>query len=175
MPVHLTRAGMSGCWSLRAAPGGRGGGQRGETHRASIGHRGPLPPAVFLAVPGGGDNGAFGAGFLNGWTVADNAPLWKLVEKEIDQAFLDAVAGEYEKGRLLLAATVDLDARQAVLWNMTKIAASRDPKALGLFGSIMIGMLGTWTEVPMSRTRERNGRVRQPSWSTGRRPRRRPC
>jgi hypothetical protein len=33
---------------------------------------------------------------------------------------------------------VDLDARQSVLWNMTKIAATRDPKALDLFRSIMI-------------------------------------
>jgi hypothetical protein len=43
------------------------------------------------------------------------------VEKESDRPFLDAVAREYEKGRLLLVATVDLDARQAVLWNLTKV------------------------------------------------------
>ena len=54
------------------------------------------------------------------------------------QELLDAIAIEYEKGRLLLVATVDLDSRQAVLWNMTKIAASRDPKALDLFRSLMI-------------------------------------
>ena len=27
-----------------------------------------LPPAYYLAVSGGGDNGAFGAGLMNGWT-----------------------------------------------------------------------------------------------------------
>jgi predicted acylesterase/phospholipase RssA len=157
-----------------------------------------LPTAVFLAISGGGDNGAFGAGLLNGWTaagdrpvlklvtgvstgaliaafaflgpaydarlrrlyttlspsdikrerplyaalssdaLADNTPLRKLVEKEVDQAFLDAVADEHQKGRLLLVATVDLDARHSVLWNMTKIAASKDPKALDLFRSIMV-------------------------------------
>jgi predicted acylesterase/phospholipase RssA len=161
------------------------------------GHKGPLPPAVFLAVSGGGD-GAFGAGLLNGWTsagdrpvfklvtgvstgaliapfaflgpaydnslkrfytmvspsdiakkrpiiaaltsdaLADNSPLWKLVEKEVDAAFLEAVAAEHDKGRLLLIATTDLDARQSVLWNMTKIAASGAPQALDLFRSIMI-------------------------------------
>ncbi|EMG37350.1 putative esterase of the alpha-beta hydrolase superfamily [Desulfocurvibacter africanus PCS] len=171
---------------------------REQAYLASIGHRGAMPPAVFLAISGGGDNGAFGAGLLNGWTVAgnrpefklvtgvstgaliapfaflgpayddelkrfyttvspsdvatrrwflaaitsdaltDNAPLWKLVENAVDQALLDAIAVEYEKGRLLLVATVDLDARQSVLWNMTKIAASRDPKALDLFRSILI-------------------------------------
>ena len=167
-------------------------------YRKASGDRGKLPPAVFLAVSGGGDNGAFGAGLLNGWTaagnrpefklvtgvstgaliapfaflgpaydetlkrfyttvspsdiakkrsiiaaltsdaLADNRPLWKLVEKEIDQALLDTIAAEHQKGRLLLIATTDLDARQSVLWNMTKIAASGDPKALELFRSIMI-------------------------------------
>ncbi|RJG10192.1 patatin family protein [Pseudomonas cavernicola] len=172
--------------------------RREQAHLAKLGHEEPLPPAAFLAVSGGGDSGAFGAGLLNGWTaagnrptfklvtgvstgaliapfaflgpaydqklkdfytnlgprdvleprnfiavlfndaMADNRPLWRRVEKEVDQALLDAIATEYEKGRLLLIATADLDARQAVLWNMTKIAASRDPKALALFRSLMI-------------------------------------
>ena len=172
--------------------------RREQAYLASRGHQGPLPPAVFLAVSGGGDNGAFGAGLLNGWTaagtrpefklvtgvstgaliapfaflgpayddklkkfytsvspkdilhersllavitsdaMADNTPLWQLVKREVDQAMLDAIAAEYAKGRLLLVATTDLDARQAVIWNLTKIAASRDPRALELFHSIMI-------------------------------------
>src|ERR1700750_810901 len=29
-----------------------------------------LPPVAYLAISGGGDNGAFGAGLLNGWTAA---------------------------------------------------------------------------------------------------------
>ena len=32
-----------------------------------------------LALSGGGSNGAFGAGFLNGWTVAGNRPVFKVV------------------------------------------------------------------------------------------------
>lgn len=32
----------------------------------SQGQTGPLPPASYLAISGGGDNGAYGAGFLNG-------------------------------------------------------------------------------------------------------------
>ena len=162
------------------------------------GHRGSLPPAVFLAISGGGDDGAFGAGLLNGWTaagnrpsfklatgvstgaliapfaflgpayddrlkhfytetspgdilkprsivaalisdaLADNAPLRRLLRKAVDQDMLDDIAAEHEKGRILLIATTDLDARQSVLWNMTKIAASEDPGALDLFHSIMI-------------------------------------
>ncbi len=172
--------------------------RREQTYRAASGQGGPLPPTAFLAISGGGDNGAFGAGLLSGWTaagdrpefrlvtgistgalmapfaflgsayddqlkrlytrvspadirirrpllaaltndaLADTAPLWRLIEKEVDQALLDAIAREYAKGRLLLVGTVDLDARQAVLWNLTRIAASRDPQALTLFRSIMI-------------------------------------
>jgi hypothetical protein len=46
---------------------------------ARSGHTGPLPPAAFLAVSGGGDNGAFGAGLLNGWTAAGDRPEFKVV------------------------------------------------------------------------------------------------
>jgi predicted patatin/cPLA2 family phospholipase len=36
-----------------------------------------LPPAVYLAVSGGGDNGAFGAGVLIGWTETGTRPQFK--------------------------------------------------------------------------------------------------
>lgn len=172
--------------------------RREQAYLASQGKSGPLPPAAFLALSGGGDNGAFGAGLLNGWTaagnrpefklvtgistgaliapfaflgpaydprlkslftdsapadilewrpilaaltndaLADNRPLWYQVEKEVDRDLLAAIAAEYEKGRLLFIATVDLDARQPVIWNMTRIAALGGPAALDLFRSIMI-------------------------------------
>jgi len=171
---------------------------REAAYLKTSGHKGPLPPAVFLAISGGGDNGAFGAGLLNGWTtagnrpefklvtgistgaltapfaflgpayddelkrfyttitpkdilvprwilaaitsdaMADNDPLWNLLEKEVNQAMLDAIAAEHRKGRMLIIATTDLDSSHSVLWNMTKIAASGHPKALELFRSIMI-------------------------------------
>ena len=38
-----------------------------------------LPPAYFLAVSGGGDNGAFGAGLINGWTDTGTRPTFKMV------------------------------------------------------------------------------------------------
>jgi predicted acylesterase/phospholipase RssA len=46
---------------------------------ARSGHTGPLPPVAFLAISGGSDNGAFGAGLLNGWTAAGNRPEFKVV------------------------------------------------------------------------------------------------
>jgi hypothetical protein len=36
-----------------------------------------LPPANFLALSGGGDNGAFGAGLLCGWTAGGTRPIFK--------------------------------------------------------------------------------------------------
>ncbi len=43
------------------------------------GHPGPLPPANYLAISGGGEDGAFGAGLLTGWTEAGTRPEFKLV------------------------------------------------------------------------------------------------
>src|SRR5919109_3040509 len=39
----------------------------------------PLPPAYFLAISGGGDNGAFGSGVLVGWTEAGDRPAFRMV------------------------------------------------------------------------------------------------
>jgi predicted patatin/cPLA2 family phospholipase len=171
---------------------------RERAWRKKQGLSGALPPSALLALSGGGDNGAFGAGLLNGWTqtgkrpefllvtgistgaliapfaflgpaydaklkalyttssprdiieirsvfaaltddaLADTAPLRRLLQKHVDRAFLDAVAVEYDKGRELWVSTTNLDARQRVIWNLTKVARSRDPRALDLFHDIMI-------------------------------------
>lgn len=155
------------------------------------------PPAYFLAVSGGGDNGAFGAGLMNGWTavgtrptfkmvtgvstgaliapfaflgsdydaqlrevyttmtpdkvfrmrgltaalfddaMADTAPLAEIIAKYADQKLLEAIAVEYNKGRLLMIGTTDLDAQRPVIWNIGALAASRHPQALDLFRKIL--------------------------------------
>src|SRR5215469_2968842 len=43
------------------------------------GHTDSLPPAPYLAISGGGDDGAYGAGFLNGWSQSGTRPQFKLV------------------------------------------------------------------------------------------------
>ena len=53
--------------------------ERESAALASAGQTGPLPPAELLAVSGGGDKGAFGAGLLCGWTDAGNRPVFKAV------------------------------------------------------------------------------------------------
>jgi len=40
---------------------------------------GPLPSASFLALSGGGDNGAFGAGVMLGWTASGTRPAFNIV------------------------------------------------------------------------------------------------
>ena len=172
--------------------------EREKAWLASQGRSGELPPAYFLAISGGGDNGAFGAGLLNGWTasgtrpdfklvtgvstgaliapfaflgpkydyvlervytqtsqkdifkkrgmikgffadgMADTSPLASVIATYINPSFLDEVAAEYAKGRVLLVGTANLDSLEPVIWNMTAIAASKDPRALGLFRKILL-------------------------------------
>ncbi|MBL8840525.1 MAG: patatin-like phospholipase family protein [Planctomycetes bacterium] len=52
-----------------------------ERERAALGLAvdGALPPAHFLALSGGGANGAFGAGLLAGWSERGDRPEWKIV------------------------------------------------------------------------------------------------
>jgi len=163
-------------------------------YRAASGQTRTLPPVNFLAISGGGDDGAYGAGLLCGWSdagtrpefklvtgistgaliapfaflgpkydaklkevyttskpedilearglsaavfddgMADNRPLWNLLQKHVTAEMLSEIAKEYKKGRALLIASADLDAR----WNMTKIAASGHPQALDLFRKLMM-------------------------------------
>lgn len=70
--------------------------------------------------------------------MADTAPMARLVERYVDSALLDAIAAEYAKGRMLLVGTADLDALEPVIWNMTAIAASKEPRALELFRRILL-------------------------------------
>jgi len=157
-----------------------------------------LPQGEFLAVSGGGEDGAFGAGLLCGWTesstrpdfelvtgvstgaltapfaflgpaydahlravytglqpedillqrnlvsgvlgdaLADNAPLFGTISRYVNADMLAAIAKGYERGRLLLIGTTNLDARQRVIWNIGAIAASNHPRALDTVRRILL-------------------------------------
>ena len=157
------------------------------------------PPANYLAISGGGDNGAFGAGLLVGWTasgrrpefqvvtgvsagaltapfaflgpaydaqlkevftavappdilllrrfagallfgdsLADTGPLFRLIERHVNEDMMHAIAAEYRRGRLLLIGTTNLDMQRPVVWNIGAIAASGHPEAIGLFRKILL-------------------------------------
>src|SRR6187551_4120124 len=137
----------------------------------------PAQTRNFLALSGGGDDGAFGAGLLVGWSahgnrpefdmvtgvstgalsapfvflgraydqrlagmytetnagdifqkravlisavtsdsLVDNTPLRRLIDSSVDAAMVQAIAEEYNKGRLLFVLTTNLDQSRPVIW-----------------------------------------------------------
>ena len=172
--------------------------EREIADRRARGETGPLPVADYLAISGGGANGAYGAGVLCGWSesgtrpefkvvtgistgaltapfaflgsshdetlrrvytttrtkdiarersvlaalfddaLTDYAPLKRLLARTVDASVLQALAGEYQRGRLLLIGTTNLDAQRGVVWNVTAIAASGHPRALALVHQILL-------------------------------------
>src|ERR1700752_2272983 len=51
--------------------------ERENRYYSSLGQR--MPPEYLLAISGGGDNGAFGAGVLIGWSESGTRPAFKIV------------------------------------------------------------------------------------------------
>ncbi|MFC3079981.1 patatin-like phospholipase family protein [Phenylobacterium terrae] len=70
--------------------------------------------------------------------MADTAPMARLIDSFVTRELLDEIAAEYAKGRLLFVGTTNLDAREAIYWNMGAIAASKDPRALELFRKVTL-------------------------------------
>lgn len=156
-----------------------------------------VPPTNFLAISGGGDDGAFGAGLLIGWTargdrpefavvtgistgalsapfaflgpeyddelkqvytetssgdifnkepivallsgdaVTDTTPLKRLIARYVDDKMIGLIAEEYDKGRLLLIATTNLDQARSIIWNIGALAKSNDPRAKELIIEVL--------------------------------------
>jgi hypothetical protein len=89
VPANLTeRAHPLGLANARFFPDAAANGMQAEGEESlkrelaawrAAGNTGPLPTANFIAISGGGDNGAFGSGLLVGWTAAGTRPQFKLV------------------------------------------------------------------------------------------------
>lgn len=75
---------------------------------------------------------------LGGSALVDTQPLADLIAHYVDRRFLDTVAQEYRKGRLLLIGTTNLDAQRPVVWNMGEIALSSRPEAVTLFRQVLL-------------------------------------
>jgi len=69
--------------------------------------------------------------------MADTGPLAEVIAKYADQKMLAAIAAEYNKGRLLMIGTTDLDAQRPVIWNIGAIASSSDPRARDLIIEVL--------------------------------------
>jgi hypothetical protein len=69
---------------------------------------------------------------------ASTRPLQFLIRKYFDKELLEAIAGEYRKGRRLYVGTTDLDRQQFVLWDMGRIASYGGAEALELFRKIIL-------------------------------------
>jgi predicted patatin/cPLA2 family phospholipase len=165
--------------------------------RSSLGVERHQPVSNLLAISGGAEDGAFGAGLLVGWSDAgtrptfdlvtgvssgaliapfaflgrdhdnqlreiftkygrkdiftynvpsllegsalvDDAPLARLIDKYVDDAFLQEIARERIKGRILLIGTTNLDTQRPVMWDMGRIAMSNRPDAIVLFRKILL-------------------------------------
>jgi predicted acylesterase/phospholipase RssA len=152
----------------------------------------------YLALSGGGADGAYGAGILVGWTASgtrpkftivtgistgaliapfaflgarydavlrklytelstdelverrdlldivrnesatSSAPLRRLLEQYIDDAFVAELAEQHRRGRSLLIGTTSLDADRPVTWSVTRIAASGSPQARRLIHDVLL-------------------------------------
>lgn len=152
---------------------------------------------TYLALSGGGADGAYGAGVLNGWSEAGTRPtfsvvsgvstgaliapfaflgsryddtlrqlytsgvaaslledpnpfnaifgsglfgnqrLRELVAHYIDAGFVDEVADQYARGRLLFVVTTNLDTQRTVIWNLGKIASLHTPEGVELFRNVV--------------------------------------
>lgn len=79
-----------------------------------------------------------GLGVFFGSGIYKGEPLRALVARYVDDAMLKAVAAEAAKGRVLLAATTDLDSQRGVSWDLGAIATVGTPEALELFRSVLV-------------------------------------
>jgi len=75
---------------------------------------------------------------LEGSALVDDAPLARLIEKYVDAAFLQEIASERIKGRILLIGTTNLDTQRPVMWDMGRIAMSNSRDAIALFRKILL-------------------------------------
>jgi predicted acylesterase/phospholipase RssA len=78
------------------------------------------------------------SGLFGGPALTSTAPLANLIADYVDRKFLDRIAAQYKRGRILLVLTTNLDAQRPVVWNMGEIALSRSPRAIELFRKVIL-------------------------------------
>lgn len=78
------------------------------------------------------------SGLFGGPSLVSTAPLQDLIAHYVDRKFLDRIAAQYRRGRILLVLTTNLDAQRPVVWNMGEIALNRSPEATELFRKVIL-------------------------------------
>ncbi|SEG32644.1 Predicted acylesterase/phospholipase RssA, contains patatin domain [Legionella quinlivanii DSM 21216] len=73
-----------------------------------------------------------------GESLKDYKPLQKLLDKYVTATMLDDIAKAYYQGRRLYVGTTNLYSRDLVVWDMTRIATSKNPEKLALFKKILL-------------------------------------
>ena len=96
-------------------------------------------------------------GLLEGSALVDDAPLARLIERYVDDAFMQEIARERIKGRILLIGTTNLDTQRPVMWDMGRIAMSQNPDAKSLFRKILLASATLPGVFPPVRIRVRVG------------------
>jgi hypothetical protein len=71
-------------------------------------------------------------------SAADPAPLKAIIAEDVTEEFLELVAAEHRRGRRLLVQTTNLDAQEAMIWDMGVIAGSGAPNAVELFRDVLM-------------------------------------
>jgi hypothetical protein len=82
--------------------------------------------------------------FVNSF--ASTRSLERLIERYFNAELIKKIAIEYNKGRRLYVGTTNLDAQRLVIWDMGKIAAMGDDRALKLFRKIILAS----TSIPIA-------------------------
>ena len=75
---------------------------------------------------------------VNGDALGDSSPLYASICKYMTPEVLRRIGQEYQKGRLLLISTANLDSGKLVIWNIGAIAASDNPTKLRLVRKILL-------------------------------------
>jgi len=75
---------------------------------------------------------------IRGDSVADNAPLWRMLQKHITDQLIAEIAREYRGSRSLHIGTTNLDAGRPVIWNIGRIADSGHPDAPDLIRQVLL-------------------------------------
>jgi predicted acylesterase/phospholipase RssA len=75
---------------------------------------------------------------LRGDSVADSAPLSRMLDRYVTEQMVADIAREYRRGRSLHIGTTNLDAGRPVIWNIGRIADSGHPQATELIRQVLL-------------------------------------